>query len=77
MLPSPTHFEQASQLVTAEATADSVACGPDPERHAAVIREYAEAGVDLLAIAQMGPAQEEFIDFFTTQVRPLLADVLD
>jgi G6PDH family F420-dependent oxidoreductase len=76
VLPSPRHFEQASQLVTPQSTGESVACGPDPERHAAVVREYARAGVDLLAIAQMGPAQEEFIDFFTTQVRPLLADVL-
>jgi G6PDH family F420-dependent oxidoreductase len=77
VLPSPRHFEQASQLVTPQATGGSVACGPDPERHAGVVREYAQAGVDLLAIAQMGPAQEEFIDFFTTQVRPLLTDVLD
>jgi G6PDH family F420-dependent oxidoreductase len=77
VLPSPRHFEQASQLVTPQTTAGSVACGPDPERHAGVVREYAQAGVDMLAVAQMGPAQEEFIDFFTTQVRPLLTDVLD
>jgi G6PDH family F420-dependent oxidoreductase len=77
VLPSPRHFEQASQLVTPESTASSVPCGPDPERHAQAIRQYAEAGVDMLAVAQMGPAQEEFMEFFTTQVRPLLDDVLD
>jgi G6PDH family F420-dependent oxidoreductase len=77
VLPSPRHFEQASQLVTPEATAASVPCGPDPERHAEAIRKYAEAGVDVLAVAQMGPAQEEFMDFFTSKVRRLLSDVLD
>jgi G6PDH family F420-dependent oxidoreductase len=76
VLPSPRHFEQASQLVTPEATGQSVACGPDPERHASVVREYAKAGVDMLAIAQMGLAQEEFMDFFSREVRPLLDDVL-
>ena len=33
MLPSPRHFEQASQLVTREMTRGSVVCGPDPARH--------------------------------------------
>jgi G6PDH family F420-dependent oxidoreductase len=77
VLPSPRHFEQAAQLVTPETTARSVPCGPDPQRHADAIRAYAEAGADMLAIAQMGPRQEEFMDFFTRQVRPLLEDVLD
>jgi G6PDH family F420-dependent oxidoreductase len=76
VLPSPRHFEQASQLVTPQTTASSVVCGPDPERHASVVREYAKAGVDMLAIAQIGPAQEEFMDFFSREVRPLLDDVL-
>lgn len=77
VLPSPRHFEQVAQLVTPDATAQSVPCGPDPQRHADAIRAYADAGVDLLAVSQMGPRQEEFMDFFTQQVRPLLEDVLD
>ncbi|HEX5535328.1 MAG TPA: TIGR03557 family F420-dependent LLM class oxidoreductase [Actinomycetales bacterium] len=72
VLPSPEQFEQASSLVTKEATAESVPCGPDPERHAAEIGKYAEAGYDRLYIAQMGPQQEEFFRFFTEEVRPLL-----
>jgi G6PDH family F420-dependent oxidoreductase len=72
VLPSPEQFEQASSLVTQEATAESVPGGPDPERHAAEIRKYAEAGYDRLYIAQMGPPQEEFFRFFTEEVRPLL-----
>jgi G6PDH family F420-dependent oxidoreductase len=77
VLPSPRHFEQAATLVTKESTASSVACGPDPERHAGVIRQYAEAGFDTLYVSQMGPEQEGFFQFFTREVRPLVADVLD
>jgi G6PDH family F420-dependent oxidoreductase len=77
VLPSPKHFEQAAGIVSEDSTRESVACGPDPERHAAVIREYAEAGFDTLYVAQMGPEQEGFFSFFTKEVRPLLADVLE
>jgi G6PDH family F420-dependent oxidoreductase len=76
VLPSPRHFEQVSTLVTEKSTAESVACGPDPRRHADTIRAYADAGVDRLYIAQMGPDQDGFFRFFTEQVRPLLGDLL-
>jgi G6PDH family F420-dependent oxidoreductase len=72
VLPSPRHFEQASALVTVEQTRDAIACGPDPKRYAEVVREYADAGVDVLHIAQIGPEQEGFFEFFAEQVRPLL-----
>ena len=35
VLPTPQHFEQASQLVTREATADSIVAGNDIDRHVA------------------------------------------
>jgi hypothetical protein len=41
VLPSPRHFEQASSLVTREATADAVAAGNDPEVHFAQIEQFA------------------------------------
>ena len=77
VLPSPKHFEQVAELVTTESTSQSVPCGPDPEEHAKALREYAEAGIDTLFVAQMGADQEGFFRFFTEQVRPLLEDVLD
>lgn len=76
VLPSPRHFEQGAQIVTEEMTAESVVCGPDAERHAAAVREYAEAGYDRLFVSQMGPDADGFFDFFTRDVRPLLDDVL-
>ncbi len=77
VLPSPKHFEQASELVPRDSTGESVPCGPDAEEHAKAIREYAEAGVDTLYVAQMGPEQDGFFRFFDEQVRPLLGDVLE
>lgn len=72
VLPSPKHFEQASSLVTRESTASSVACGPDPKRHAEVVRQFADAGYDTLYVSQMGPQQEGFFQFWADEVRPLL-----
>jgi len=72
VLPSPRHFEQGAQLVDVEATRTAIACGPDPERYLDVIQQYADAGVDVLHIAQIGPDQEGFFDFFSDKVRPQL-----
>jgi len=70
VLPSPSHFEQASTLVTEEMTADSVPAGPDAEPYLETLREYADAGVDTLFVAQMGPDQKGFFDFWTREVAP-------
>jgi G6PDH family F420-dependent oxidoreductase len=70
VLPSPKHFEQASTLVTEEATAEATPAGPDPEPYLETIAEYAEAGVDTLYVSQMGPQQKGFFDFWTSEVAP-------
>ena len=70
VLPSPRHFEQGAQLVDVEDTRKAIACGPDPQRYVDVIQQYAEAGVDVLHLAQIGPDQEGFFEFFNDQVRP-------
>lgn len=54
ILPSPKHFEQASQLVTAEMTKESIAYGGDISRHVEAFRPYADAGFDEVYISQMG-----------------------
>ena len=55
LLPMPAHFEQAARLVTESMVADKIPCGPDPERHAASICAYFEAGYDEVYVAQVGP----------------------
>ena len=64
----PRHFEQAAQLVTEDAVAGQVACGPDPETHRAAIAEFAEAGYDHVYVHQVGPDQEGFLDFYGREI---------
>jgi len=71
-LPSPQHFEQASQLVTEEKVAESIVCGPDPEKHIAQIRKYRDAGIECVYVHQVGPDQEGMIRFYAREVMPKL-----
>ena len=72
VLPNPAHFEQAVELISEEAFAETTACGPDPERHLAQLRAYAEAGYDELYVQQIGPDQEGFFRFYEREVLPRL-----
>jgi G6PDH family F420-dependent oxidoreductase len=71
-LPTPTHFAQASELVTERMTADTHALGPDPERHVAAIRAYLDAGFDEVYVSQIGPDQAGMIEFYEREVLPRL-----
>ncbi|MDP8938228.1 MAG: TIGR03557 family F420-dependent LLM class oxidoreductase [Actinomycetota bacterium] len=71
-LPTPTHFEQAAQMVRPDDLAESVPLGPDPERHLASIRQYLDAGYDRVYVHQIGPDQEGFFDFYQREVLPKL-----
>ena len=72
VLPSPKHFEQASQLVTEEMTADSVVCGPDVERHIDTFAPYVDAGYDEVYVANMGPSYAQMIKTYGEKVLPAL-----
>jgi G6PDH family F420-dependent oxidoreductase len=69
-LPSPAHFEQAAKLVTEDAVAKTIACGPDPEKHVAEIQKYIDAGFDHLYVHQVGPDQEGFLNFYKHEILP-------
>lgn len=68
----PSHFEQASELVTEDQIAQKITCGPDPKAHAAAIKKYVDAGFDEIYISQVGHDQEGFFEFFNRELRPLL-----
>jgi G6PDH family F420-dependent oxidoreductase len=72
VLPSPRHFEQASELVTRASTASSVAAGPDPKVHLESVREYVDVGYDEVYVANMGPHYRDMIRMFGEQVLPEL-----
>ena len=73
VLPTPEHFEQATELVTMAATRESVVAGNDPEDHLAQIQRYADAGYDELYLANMGPHFAEMIAFYGDRVLPRIS----
>lgn len=73
ILPTPTHFEQASQLVTKESMRGSLACGPDPEKHIAAIQELVDGGFDEVYVGQIGPDQKGFYEMYAREVLPHFA----
>ncbi|MFE7187647.1 TIGR03557 family F420-dependent LLM class oxidoreductase [Streptomyces erythrochromogenes] len=72
ILPTPAHFEQASELVTRAQVSDSTACGPDVEEHADAVRAYVAAGFDEVYVGQIGQEQEEFFTAYRDKVLPAL-----
>jgi coenzyme F420-dependent glucose-6-phosphate dehydrogenase len=69
-LPLPEHFEQAAKTVTEDDVAESVVCGPDPERHKEQIREFEAAGYDHVYVHQVGSDQQGFLDFYAREILP-------
>ncbi|MBV8052102.1 MAG: hypothetical protein JOZ80_12975, partial [Acidobacteriaceae bacterium] len=62
-----------AELVSPEKIAETVPCGPDPEKHLKAIREYIDAGYDHICIHQIGPKQKEFMEFYQREVFPHLS----
>jgi hypothetical protein len=71
-LPLPAHFEAVAKLVTEDEVAESVTCGPDPAKHLAAIRTYAEAGYDHICVHQVGRDQKGFFEFYEQEILPQL-----
>jgi G6PDH family F420-dependent oxidoreductase len=69
-LTMPAHYEEAAALVREEDVAESVVCGPDPERHRAAIQEYLDAGYDHVYVHQVGDDQDGFFEFYEREVLP-------
>jgi len=72
VLPSPKHFEQASQLVTEDMIRESTVCGRDADRHAEAFKPYVDAGFDEIFVANMGPNYRAFFDLYRGEVLPRL-----
>ena len=63
-LPDTEGFAAASKHVSPEIVAQSVSCGPSPERHLVAIDRFVEAGYDHVILLQVGPDQDAFFNFF-------------
>ncbi len=73
ILPTPAHFEQASELVDVDTLTESIPCGPDIDLHLEAIREYEKAGFDELYIQQIGSNQDDFFAAYREHVLPQFA----
>ncbi|HET6939838.1 MAG TPA: TIGR03557 family F420-dependent LLM class oxidoreductase [Nocardioides sp.] len=72
VLPSPKHFEQASELVTRESTAESIVAGSDVDLHVEQLQSYVDAGYDEVYVANMGPNYLAMIEGYGRDVLPRL-----
>ncbi|OJF11837.1 TIGR03557 family F420-dependent LLM class oxidoreductase [Couchioplanes caeruleus] len=73
VLPSPQHFEQASQLVTPDMVREAFVCGNDPQAHLEMIDKYAQAGFDEIYVANSGPHWQGLFDLYADHVLPKLS----
>ncbi|WP_205699100.1 TIGR03557 family F420-dependent LLM class oxidoreductase [Conexibacter sp. SYSU D00693] len=72
LLPMPTNFEEACEPVTEEMVAESVVCGPDPERYVEQVRQFEQAGFDEVYVSQIGDDDDGFFRFWKSEVEPRL-----
>jgi coenzyme F420-dependent glucose-6-phosphate dehydrogenase len=68
----PAHYEAAVQLLSENDVAQTVVCGPDPDRHLEAIREFEQAGYDHVYVHQVGRDQEGFLRFYAEKILPRL-----
>jgi hypothetical protein len=73
-LPDTEGFAAASKHVSPETVGQSVSCGPSPERHLEAIDRYVRAGYDHIILVQVGPQQNQFIEFYERHLAPALHD---
>jgi G6PDH family F420-dependent oxidoreductase len=69
-LPLPSNFEQVSSIVSEDLLAQSIVCGPDPQKHLDAIRKFAQAGFDHVYVHQVGPEQDAFFEAYRREVLP-------
>ena len=71
-LPTPKAFEAATKFVRTNDLAETIAAGPDVDRHVAAVQKYVDAGFDHITLVGIGPDQESFITFFEKELHPRL-----
>jgi G6PDH family F420-dependent oxidoreductase len=69
-LRTPAEFEAAVSLVSEDAVASSIVCGPDPAKHIEKMEKFHHAGFDHVYIHQVGPDQEGFFRFYQRDILP-------
>jgi hypothetical protein len=73
-LPDTKGFEAPAKNISPDAVAESISCGPSPERHLHAIAKYTDAGFDHIVLVQIGPRQDYSFDLFQHDLAPALRD---
>jgi len=68
-LPNPANFDAATQTIAPEDLAEAIPAGPDVDRHAAAVREFADAGFEHIAVAYPGSDADGFMRFWREHLR--------
>lgn len=69
-LRTPTHFEQATKIVSEEQATENIVVGPDPQHHLDGIQKFVDAGYDQIYVHQIGRDQEGFFRFYEQEILP-------
>src|SRR3954452_24220774 len=72
ILPTPSHFEQACELVTPDQLMTPL--GPDLDQHIESLRQYEQAGIDELYVQQVGPEKDAFFREWAPRVLSAFSD---
>ncbi|MBX0296203.1 TIGR03557 family F420-dependent LLM class oxidoreductase [Haloarcula nitratireducens] len=71
ILPTPSHFEQATEMVSEEDIAESsMLCGPDAQPHIDSIQQAIDAGYDHVYVHQVGDDQDALFELYEEEVLP-------
>jgi G6PDH family F420-dependent oxidoreductase len=74
ILPRPKDFAALQTLVPKEKVGESVACGPDADKHAAQVRAYLDADIDEVYVQQIGQDMDGFFGSWQKDVLPKLRE---
>jgi G6PDH family F420-dependent oxidoreductase len=72
ILPRPKDFAALQALVPKDDISESIACGPNPDKHAAQVRSYLDADIDEVYVQQIGPDMDGFFASWHRDVLPQL-----
>ncbi|MFC6013334.1 TIGR03557 family F420-dependent LLM class oxidoreductase [Nocardia lasii] len=71
-LPNPANFAAASTTVREADMLESFVCGSDPQPYVEAVRAAVDAGFDHIVLMNAGPDTDAFLDFFDSELGPLL-----
>jgi coenzyme F420-dependent glucose-6-phosphate dehydrogenase len=71
-LPLPSDFEELTEGRDADELEGTLTLGPDPDEYIEQVKEYEQAGYTHIYFHQVGPKQDEFLEFARNELLPSL-----